>query len=972
VIRASFIGRDHELTALDEARDSVESGRGRLLLIGGETGVGKSRLVAEFRARSEARGQRVLQAGAVEMLGGAVPYELVLDLLLEAGESPALLSTLLPVVAAPALDTGADPGLARMRLLGPLMKALLELCANGPLTLVLEDLHWADPSSLDAMTWLINRLPRLPLLLVGTYRTTDVDPAHPLRRVLAQISHHSIVTRIDLEPFSRAEVVALARDMLGDEFDPMRVDEVYRRSQGNAFFAEELLVAGGTSGLSSDVHELLLSRVHLLTSQARRVLNVTALAGDDVPEQVISEASALAPDELDAALRVLRDAHMLVPGSSGSGYRLRHSLLGEAIVADLLDGERRRWHAALADALSRSPAEQSDSRRQVRMAHHLYEAGDLERALTASRDAAAALQRSYAYAESCQLYHRALGLARRLSRGPEELVPLLEQAAEAARWSGRTDLAVEHLRAAIDLAEHDDARRQERLGQALWESGQTVPAQEAYVRADQLTAGQRGEVRARVLAEQARHRLLEGHFRDARELCEESIELAREAGADGTLAGATVSLGVAEALSGKVEDGLARLQAIRDRVASGDPVDLLVRAFGNSTAVLGYLGRLDEAVEVSRVGLLLLRERGLDPAAGRGILTNAANAFFWRGLWDEAEQLIHEVLDRPVPSRHEPFLRLTLGEIAVARGAFDEAEQHLRYCRDRAEQLRENQLVTPTLAALTALHLWRGESDVARDVATGALSRLPETEQEDYGVTLCALALRACADLAEINGSRHASAALQREAEGLVTRAEAFCDQLRRRGGQLPECQAAVGLARAEYARLTGGDVVERAREAAESWDRLQRPFLAAYARWRQGQALLLHRRAGEAEPVLRRSLAAAATLRSQPLADAVAATLRAARLDPSPPAPVDAGPPVAGRRGEPGRAKDKLTLRELEVLQFAARGKTNKEIGRSLYISDRTVGIHLSHIMEKLGARNRLEAVQVAHRRGILGRSEE
>jgi ATP/maltotriose-dependent transcriptional regulator MalT len=461
--------------------------------------------------------------------------------------------------------------------------------------------------------------------------------------------------------------------------------------------------------------------------------------------------------------------------------------------------------------------------------------------------------------------------------------------------------------------------------------------------------------------------MLEGHFRDAEELCREAAELAEEAGAEGVLAAATVTLGVSEALSGRVEEGLARLRAVRATARSGDSVDLLVRAFGNSAAVLCYLGRLDESVEVARDGLRLLGERGLDPTAGRGVLTNAAVALLWRGRWDEAELLIRDALDRPLPSRHQPFLRLTLAEIAVARGEFPEAEQHLRYCRERAEELRENQLITPTLAAWAALHAWRGDCDSARAVATEGLSRLPATEQEDYGVTLSAIALRACADIVERRGTRRTSPELYGEAEALLRGAESFCARLRERGGQLPECGASVATARAEFARLSGGDVAQHAREAAESWDRLQRPFPAAYARWREGQALLLRRRTAEAEPVLRSSLEVARALGSRPLQEAVAATLRAARLDPGSAGPAAPGEAAPGRRGGPERTADELTRRELEVLRIAAQGRTNKEIGRSLYISDRTVGIHLSHIMEKLGARNRLEAVQVALSRRIL-----
>ena len=365
-------------------------------------------------------------------------------------------------------------------------------------------------------------------------------------------------------------------------------------------------------------------------------------------------------------------------------------------------------------------------------------------------------------------------------------------------------------------------------------------------------------------------------------------------------------------------------------------------------------------------GLRLMRERGIDLAsAGRGTLTTAAAVLFWRGRWDEAEQLVREVLDEPLPSRHAPFLRLTLGEIAMARGDVDEAERHLTYCRDRAEHLREHQLVAPTLAAFAALRAWQGRPAEARAIVAEALRGLPDNEREDLGTDLCAVGLRACADTAELDGRRD-MVELEREADALLAKAEALTAQVESRGASLPECRVMLAQARAERGRLAGDpDVDDHYREAAEGWERLQRPFPTAYARWRQGQALLLRRQTAAAEPLLREQPRHRDPAPLQP--PRRGRHRHPARRSPRP--RPDLGNAAAARR-RPVRALDELTDRELEVLAVAAEGLTNKEIGRRLFISDRTVGIHLAHAMERLGARNRLEAVQIAQRRGLLPRS--
>ena len=970
---ATFVGRAAELASLEAAGRAAAAGRGGLVLVAGETGVGKSRLVAEFVGRSQAEGVRVLRGSGVELLGGSLPYGLVLDLLLSAGDaSPAELFA--KVLGSDGsdhdsrLDTGADPGIARIRLLAPLLASLVALTESGPIVLVVEDLHWADPSSLDAITWLINKLPTLPVALVATYRTSDLDREHPLRRVLLSLDHHPSVTRLELGPLSRDDVAELATAMPGAQDDAAWVDEVHRRSAGNAFFAEELLRVGPAARLSDSLNDVLMSRVRPLGPDARQVVEVMSVMATDAAEPLLSTVLGLEARQLRAALRTLRDREVVVEAPDHRGYRFRHALLGDAVHDDLLDGERRLWHRAIAAALSEGgvPRAASAAPQLVAIAHHWYESGDLEQALPASIEAALALQGTFAFAEAHQQFARSLALFDQLrvaDGGDKERVPLLDQAAEAARWAGRTEDAVGYLEAAVRLAEGPEAERFERLGQALWEAGQTTRAQEAYASADALSLGSRGPVRARVLAEQARYHMLEGRFVESEGLCRQAVELAQDGGYESIAVAASITLGVSEALSGHVDAGLVRLEAVREQTRQGGSIELLARAFGNSAAVLAFLGRLDESVDVSLLGLRLMRDRGIDLAsAGRGTLTTAAAVLFWRGRWDEAEQLVREVLDEPLPSRHAPFLRLTLGEIAMARGDVDEAERHLTYCRDRAKHLREHQLVAPTLAALAALRAWQGRPAEARVIVDEALRGLPDNEREDLGTELCAVGLRACADSAELVGRRDVGE-LEREADALLAKAEALTAQVESRGASLPECRVMLAQARGERGRLAADpDVHAHYREAAEGWERLQRPFPTAYARWREGQALLLRRQTAAAEPLLRDSLATVTRLRCRPLVEAVTATLRAARLDPA----LDhVAAPTAGRR--PARATDELTERELEVLAVAADGLTNKEIGRRLFISDRTVGLHLAHAMERLGARNRLEAVQIAQRRGLL-----
>ncbi len=366
-----FVGRVEELDVLGAALDSAIGGRAATVLVGGEAGIGKSRLVEEFCQRARHHGALVTTGVCVPIDGGGLPYGPVVgilhDVTRQLGETETE-AALGPLAAGLGLGVGlphpedrmegysAVPRmteeLAKTRLFASVLSGIVRLAERSAVVLVFEDLQWADSGSAELLSFLTRNLTDTRVLLVGTYRNDEIGRDHRLRPWLQEIRRHARVTHLPLESLDRDETAELIGGILGHLPDWTLVEAVWARAQGNAFFTEELTAARHNPSLSAELQGVIMTRVEGLSSDAQRLLRLAAVGGLTVDHRLLVAVGVLDRHDLEAALAETVDRQILVVDPSGAGYRFRHALLREAVDAALLPGERVRLHRQVAEALA--------------------------------------------------------------------------------------------------------------------------------------------------------------------------------------------------------------------------------------------------------------------------------------------------------------------------------------------------------------------------------------------------------------------------------------------------------------------------------------------------------------------------------------------------------------------------------------------------------------------------------------------
>ena len=989
----TFVGRVEQLRRLQAALERAAAGAPATVLVSGEAGVGKTRLVGEFSARAAAAGARVLVGGCIQLGEGALPYAPIVEALrplprsLEpdelrrlAGPAPAELGRLLPELLGPGdlpADAGVVVGTGQARLFELLLGLLERLGVQAPLVLVVEDLHWADRSTRDLLGFLARNLRQERVLLVATYRSDELHRQHPLRPLLAELDRSGRVRRLELERFGREELVALLAGIRGAPPAPELVDEILARSEGNPFFAEELLAADGGRGLPPGLRDILLVRVEALPAGAQAVLRVAAAAGRRVGHQLLAMVAGLPDAELLDGLRQAVTHQILVPQPEHDAYAFRHALMQEAVYADLLPGERGRLHAAFARALSDNPelSVGPGPSAAAELAYHWYAAHELPQALTAAVQAGQAAMGAYGFAEAQRHFERALELWDRVpeaaGRTGLDRLALLGLAAEAAYLTGEYGRAVALVRTAMQEPAAATPFRAgmlyERLGRYLWQLGDD-DALAAYEQAVRLIpADPPSPELARVLAGLARMQLLRPRFAEARATAERAITIGRQVGARGEEGHARNTLGSALAFLGQPDEGVSQLQQALRIAEAIDGADDLARAHVNLSDVLLGLGRLEEAVTVALEGAEATRRLGLGRPYIATLLGNAGAALFRLGRWDDADRLADQALAEYPSGLAAIWAHILRADLDIGWGSFPAAQEHLATARRLSTQVVFGaQFNGPLFRSLAELCCWQGRPDQALDAVTKALQLLAGTDAVRFVAPLVTLGLRALADRAQLARDRRddaQAAQTQTAAAPWLERARALTrPPLPGEPHPTPETLAEAAASQAEHARLAGSSDPALWSVAAARWEQRGQPYPTAYARWRQAEALVAGGDRRGAEPTLLEAYRAATRLRAGPLRQEIELLARRARLA------LESPTAAPSRPAQPGSLGLGLTPREQEVLALVAAGRSNGQIAETLFISRKTASVHVSNILTKLGAANRVEAAAIAHRLGITG----
>jgi predicted ATPase len=426
---ARFVGRAGQLAELEAALHDAAERQSTLVLVAGDSGVGKSRLLGELIGRARSLDALVLVGDCVELGEGELPYAPLLGALrpLLRDGHPALDALPEPLRAAlaavlPGFGDRPPGGEASQASVFEALLALLEgLAEERLLLLAIEDLHWADSSTRHFLSFLSRTLCDERIVVVGTYRSDELHRRHPLRPLLAELTRDPATRLVELTPFTREELGEQLEGILAAAPDPGLLERVWHRSEGNALFTEEILAAGldGRGPLPPTLSDALMLRVEQLSPTAQEVLRWLSCQ-TSVDHELLAEVAGLDGDALLEALREATASHILIAGAEGN-YAYRHALLREVVHDNLLPGERTRFHSVLARALEeRIEAGDSGAHITAQAAHHWMAAGDQAAAVAAAARAAEAAERVDAYAEAHSLFERALGLWDRVD-DPETL-----------------------------------------------------------------------------------------------------------------------------------------------------------------------------------------------------------------------------------------------------------------------------------------------------------------------------------------------------------------------------------------------------------------------------------------------------------------------------------------------------------------------------------------------------------------------
>jgi tetratricopeptide (TPR) repeat protein len=892
---ARFVGRRAELALLETALAAAVAGSPQTVFIGGEAGIGKTRLVNEFAERVQ-DDARVLTGQCYELSAGGLLYGPAVEMLRKLAQSldPAVRDELLgPAelelkrMAPTAGGSGGWPssdaaGAAQAQFFELVLRVVDRTSRLFPLAMIVEDLHWADRSILDLLTFLAHNLQDERILLVCTYRSDELHGRRLLRTVLTDLERNAPTRQIELASFGREELAEQLRGILGAEPATQMVERVFARSAGNPFFAEELLAAGiesGEGGLPRRLRDIIVRRFDALSEDAQDVLRVVAAAGQ-ISHHVLATASELAPRAQRQALREAVAQRFLLGDEQGV-YSFRHELAREAIYADLLPGERVHFHAAIARALQQVTELDGDQARLVaaQLAHHWHAADEPANALAASIEAARLAAGVYAFTEAHHRLERALELWPRVPDAAAHAGmshdQLLEQVADTALLAGDVERSLILIRDA--LAELDPEREpvragifQERLGHYLWRWGDNDGSMVALTEANRLLASQGASPeRARVLAAHAWQLMIYGRYSEARTLAEQALAMARAVGARREEGRALNIAGVAMSMRGDPDAGIAALVQARDIATEIEDFEDVLRAYSNLALALENAGRTEEAADEVLAGLAVARQRELDVTTGAGLLINAAEHLFLLGRWQEEEDLLRRGHRLEAAPRWGPFLTLQRAELALALGRFDQAEADLEATRRTSAHLLEPQFRGPLHAAMAELAISRGDHRAAVAVVQEGLDLLADSEDEPRALRLCALGIQAAADTAE--NARRAEATAKEEAARsagatILETARRLAGKLVERAVLLPDAAAMLEVCEAEMTRLEGRARLDHWERAIATWERLRRPYLATYARWRQAQAMLTHGDAVAAAQVLGRARTDAVRLGAEPL----------------------------------------------------------------------------------------------------------
>ncbi|MDT4945625.1 MAG: hypothetical protein QOH14_2358 [Pseudonocardiales bacterium] len=969
-----LVGRDAELATLLAALEHAAAGAPSVVVLDGDAGVGKTRVLTELVGAAADRGMLSLIGHCVDLGDAPPPYlpftEAFGRFAADQPEHSRALLAAQPAIArllprrAP-VDRGGEDRVERGELFESVLGALAFPTDEQPVLLVVEDVHWADQATRDLLGFLFTRLSTERVVIVVSFRSDDLHRRHPLRPALAEWSRLPNVERVHLDPLGNTEVRRLVRSLHSAPMAEQDLRSIVSRADGNAFFAEELVAAAeqcnDAQHLPWQLADLLLVRLDRLSEDAREVVRVAAVGGRRVSHEMLAAAVQMLAGAMDTALRDAVDAHILESTPSGRGYTFRHALLAEAVYDDLLPGERVRIHAAYAMALAKG-----EEGSAAELARHARASHDLATAYEASVRAGDEAMGVAAPREALNHFQTALELAPLTgAAAPTDPAPLVLAVVDAAVAAGQSYRGLRLAREAL-AALPADAPPLTRA-QLLYAFAFAAVVGETDEEPLTATAEALGLVpaepptafRAKLAALHARAALIMGRDVDAERWAREAASIAALVGTLPAAADAEITIAMLEQRAARPDEAAARMTVLAEeaRAAGDSAAELRVRynlgslyyehgEFELSQASYEQTHR--RAVEIGRPWTAY----GMDARAMTGLVQ------YVRGDWDGALRTLDVTGEHP-SALAEALYAATATAVMAGRGDPRVAEM---FEAVRPWWGRESRVALYSVGALLEMYEIDG-------LVLDALARLDELVaaltvlwQNPWFLARVRLSAQCLAVL-----STAAAKAPQTERARLAERGAALLADARRSlehglpAGRKLGVEGIAWLARleAEWRRLrwlTGVDAPAED-DHVEAWRRAVESFgygnVIAQARSRARLAAVLRAAGRGAEAAEQADLArdAARQLGAKPLLGEIRALGLAA---------------APSRGGGPVRA-EALTSRERGVLALLVEGRTNRQIAQQLYISEKTVSVHVSNILAKLAVGSRTEAAAIARRDGLL-----
>ncbi|NEA31271.1 AAA family ATPase [Streptomyces sp. SID13031] len=947
-------GRRTELALLTEALKDAGQGSSRTVLISGEAGVGKTRLIREFADRLPS-GTRLLTGACLDQSDTGLPYgpfrSILRDVAREYGgagiaaligePSRDELARLLPSLGAtPVTD---DAGLAKARMFEAFRSLVETTCDTGTCVLVIEDAHWADPATQDLLSYLVSTLTDSPLLVLVSFRTEEAQTANHLRRVLTELSRLVQVIRIDLAGLTQPEVAQQLNGILGEPAPPEVAAVVHRISEGVPLFTEALIGPDGTvrGSLPASLHGLLLRMVEDLPAGTQQLLKAAAIGGTVVEHEVLAQVVGPEATNLTATIGPAIAAKVLV--GSADGYAFRHGLIRDAIVAGLLPGETIELHRRYAEVLTATALDDPRTWRAATVARHWLAAREQARAFAAAWSTCGSRDVQIGADEKLQMLEMVLDLWNQVDEPSDKAgasrLDVLQLAADAACWVCESEKGLVLVEEAFkELAEQPAT---ERSAELLLERGvmrrqMVAPGEVEDFQDGVRLASQPSILRAALLGLLSRALIARGRHDEARPFTAELAELADRLPSPETRLESQIT-SAALALHDGGDPQLAFADALVDARAHGYG-DAEILAYLCLLHFLCNLGQHPVAIDYGRVALARAVDLGRTRYGGPMVANQLVNSLVAIGRWDEAVEVIDSALLMRPPVIERLKLLVWSGIVAVGRGDFDAAARVLRELKPPTGlDADDGSYRLGRMRFMIELAVAEGRADDLAGLASGLPAVIPNADAGNAWPAVMAAALA----VDSLAGGERLREELQVAAAAL------------RRLGPLENAFAETVSASVLSATCT--DAVERWLDAAQSWLDLGQPYNRAQTLVCAAAALVAADERQAAKPILVEASQLARDLSARPLTERIATVARRARIS------------LGTEDQSAPSAPFGLTERECEVLRLLVGGLSNREIAAELTISPKTAGVHISNILRKLDVPTRAAAASAAHRHHLL-----